>query len=34
LNLSLVNFPEIASLTSTLLKFLISLDLGKQDLEK
>jgi hypothetical protein len=34
LNLSLADFPEIASLNSTLLKFLIALDLGKQDLEK
>jgi hypothetical protein len=34
LNLSLVDFPEIASLNSTLLKFLIALDSGKQDLEK
>jgi hypothetical protein len=34
LNLSLVNFPEKASLNSTLLKFLIASDSGKQDLEK
>jgi hypothetical protein len=34
LNLSLVSFPEIASLNSTLLKFLIAHDSGKQDLEK
>jgi hypothetical protein len=34
LNLSLVDFLEIASLNSTLLKFLIALDSGKQDLEK
>jgi hypothetical protein len=34
LNLSLVDFPEIASLNSTSLKFLIALDSGKQDLEK
>jgi hypothetical protein len=34
LNLSIVNFPKIAPLNSTLLKFLIALDLGKQDLEK
>jgi hypothetical protein len=34
LNLSLADFLEIASLNSTLLKFLIALDLGKQDLEK
>jgi hypothetical protein len=34
LHLSLVDFPEIAWLNSTLLKFLIALDLGKQDLEK
>jgi hypothetical protein len=34
LNLSLVIFLEIASLNSTLLKFLIALDSGKQDLEK
>jgi hypothetical protein len=34
LNLSLVDFPEIATLKSTILKFLIALDSGKQDLEK
>jgi hypothetical protein len=34
LNLGLVDFPEIASLNSTLLKFLIALDSGKQDLDK
>jgi hypothetical protein len=34
LNLSLADFPEIASLNSTLLKFLIAIDSGKQDLEK
>jgi hypothetical protein len=34
LKLSLADFLEIASLNSTLLKFLIALDLGKQDLEK
>jgi hypothetical protein len=34
LNISLVDFSEIASLNSTLLKFLIAVDSGKQDLEK
>jgi hypothetical protein len=34
LNLSLANFPEIALLNSTLLKFLIALESGKRDLEK
>jgi hypothetical protein len=34
LNLSLADFLEIASLNSTLLKFLIELDSCKQDLEK
>jgi hypothetical protein len=34
LDLSLVDFLEIASLNSTILKFLIALDSGKQDLEK
>jgi hypothetical protein len=34
LNLSLANFWEIASLNSTILKFLIALDSGKKDLEK
>jgi hypothetical protein len=34
LNLSLVDFLEIASLISTLLKFLIALESGKQDLQK
>jgi hypothetical protein len=34
LNLSLADCPEIASLNSTLLKFLIALDSGKQDLQK
>jgi hypothetical protein len=34
LNLSLPYIPELASLNSTLLKFLIALDSGKQDLEK
>jgi hypothetical protein len=34
LTLGLVDFLEIASLNSTLLKFLIALDSGKQDLEK
>jgi hypothetical protein len=34
LNLSLADFLEIASLNSTLLKFLIALDSDKQDLEK
>jgi hypothetical protein len=34
LKLSLAEFPEIASLNSTFLKFLIALDSGKQDLEK
>jgi hypothetical protein len=34
LNLSLVDFPEMASLNSTLLKFLIAPDSGKQDLYK
>jgi hypothetical protein len=34
LNLSLADFPEIVSLNSTLLKFLIAVDSGKQDLEK
>jgi hypothetical protein len=34
LNLSLVDFPEIASLNSTLLQFLTALDSGKQDLEE
>jgi hypothetical protein len=33
-NQSLVGFREIASLNSTLLNFLIAVDLGKQDLEK
>jgi hypothetical protein len=33
-NLSLADFLEIASLNSTLLKFLIALDSGKQDLVK
>jgi hypothetical protein len=34
LNLSLADFSEIASLNSTLLKFLIAVDSGQQDLEK
>jgi hypothetical protein len=34
LNLSLADFLEIASLNSTLIKFLIAIDSGKQDLEK
>jgi hypothetical protein len=34
LNLSLADFTEIASLNSTLLKFLIAVDSGKKDLEK
>jgi hypothetical protein len=34
LNLDLADFLEIASLNSTLLKFLIAIDSGKQDLEK
>jgi hypothetical protein len=34
LNLSLADFLEITSLNSTLLKFLIAVDSGKQDLEK
>jgi hypothetical protein len=34
LNLSLIDFPKTASLNSTLLKFLIALHSGKQDLEK
>jgi hypothetical protein len=34
LNLSLADFPEIVSLNSTLLKFLIAVDSGKQALEK
>jgi hypothetical protein len=34
LNLSLADFLEIAKLNSTLLKFLIAVDSGKQDLEK
>jgi hypothetical protein len=34
LNLSLVNFSEIASLNTTLLKFLTALDSGKEDIEK
>jgi hypothetical protein len=34
MNLSLIIFPEIASLNSSLLKFFIALDAGKQDLEK
>jgi hypothetical protein len=34
LNLGLADFLEIASLNSTLLKFLIAIDSGKQDLEK
>jgi hypothetical protein len=33
LNLSLADFPKIASLNSILLKFLIALDPGKQDLD-
>jgi hypothetical protein len=33
-NISLVDFPKIVSLNSTLLKFLIVVDSGKQDLEK
>jgi hypothetical protein len=34
LNLSLADFLELASLNSTLLKFLIAIDSGKQDIEK
>jgi hypothetical protein len=34
LNLSLAGFLEVASLNSTLLKFLIAIDIGKQDLEE
>jgi hypothetical protein len=34
LNLSLADFLEIASINSTLLKFLIVVDSGEQDLEK
>jgi hypothetical protein len=33
-NLNLADFLEIASLNLTLLKFLIAIDSGKQDLEK
>jgi hypothetical protein len=34
LNLRIADFSEIASLNLTLLKFLIAVDSGKQDLEK